>query len=62
MGETRKEERKTSLIQFWRFSKSHKNLNIGHFDMWILAIRLCVSTEAIEVLKRNIYAWEQCKK
>ena len=30
--------------------------------MRTFAIRSCVPTESIEVIKRNIYEWEKCKK
>ena len=56
-GELKCEEEK-----FWRFSKSHKKINIVHFDTQFFSIRSCVPTEAIEVLKINVYGWEQCKK
>ena len=65
MRRRRKEDETRSTFTFgpfWHISKSHKNFNIGHFDTRIFEIRLSVPTEAIEVLKRKIYAWEPCKK
>ena len=56
-----KERKKDILDLIWRFSKSHKNFNVGHFGTQIFAIRSCVPTEPIEVLKINLYGWEQCK-
>ena len=35
---------------------------ISIFDTRIFAIRSSVPTEAIEAIKRNIYAWEKSKK
>ena len=52
----------TTFGPFWHISKSHKNFNIGHFDTRIFAICSSVPSEAIEVLKIKIYAWEPCKK
>ena len=42
---------KTSLTHFWRFSKSHKNLNNRHFDKRIFVIHSRVSTKVMEVFK-----------
>ena len=60
----RKEETRSTFTfgPFWHFSKSHKNFDIEHFDTQIFAIRSTVPTEAIEVLKRRMYASLQCKK
>ena len=34
---------------------AHKNFNIKHFDTQIFAIHSCMFTDAIEILKINIY-------
>ena len=54
----RKEETRSTFTfgPFWHFSKSHKNFDIEHFDTQIFAIRSCVPTKAIEVIKRK-YLW-----
>ena len=56
-GERRKKDILNQIL-----AKSYKNFNIGHFETRIFAIRLCVPTKAIEVLKSNMYGWKQCKK
>ena len=47
-------------------TESHPRSNFGHFqnriNTSIFAIRSCVPTESVEVIKKNIYAWEQYKK
>ena len=40
---------------------AYKNFNIKHFDAQIFAIHSCMFTDVIEVLKINIYKWEQFK-
>ena len=54
-----KEAERHPRSKFGDFRSAIKNQNIGHFDTQIFAISLCVPTEAIEVLKRNMYGWKQ---
>ena len=65
----KKKKQRPSRLNCVRFSKSHKkknkkktykNLNIEYFDRLIFAIRSCMPTRAIEVLKRNTYGRKQC--
>jgi len=56
--EMREKRKKYILDPILSISKSHKNFNIWHFNTRIFAIRSCVPTEAIKVIKIIIYGLE----
>ena len=58
----RKRHPTSTFGPFWHISKSHKNFNIEDFDTRIFLICSSLPSEAIEVLKIEIYAWEPLKK